>query len=97
MIDEGRHKELIKLVAGLTAITNYQMGCSRQYIYKIVREGKLPASRLSSRMALIRKTDIEKMLEANPYHRVLPTDGYTSPSIYTGSKIVCSSLRRSLV
>ena len=50
------------------------MGCSRQYIYKIVREGKLPASRLSSRMSLIRKTDIEKMLEGNPYHRVLPTD-----------------------
>lgn len=39
-----------------------------------MREGKLPASRLSSRMSLIRKTDIEKMLEGNPYHRVLPTD-----------------------
>ncbi|MBR5657728.1 MAG: helix-turn-helix domain-containing protein [Prevotella sp.] len=49
------------------------MGCSRQYIYKLVNEGKLPASRISSRMAFVRKADIEKMLASNPYHRVLPT------------------------
>ena len=48
------------------------MGCSRQYVYKLVNEGKLPASRISSRMAFIRKADIEKMLAVNPYHRVLP-------------------------
>ena len=29
-------------------------------------------SRISSRMAFIRKTDIEQMLAGNPYHRVLP-------------------------
>ena len=49
------------------------MGCSRQYVYKLVNEGKLPASRISSRMAFIRKADIEQMLAGNPYHRVLPT------------------------
>ena len=49
------------------------MGCSRQYVYKLVNEGKLPASRISSRMAFIRKADIEAMLRGNPYHRVLPT------------------------
>ena len=49
------------------------MGCSRQYVYKLVNEGKLVASRISSRMAFIRKADIEKMLAGNPYHRVLPT------------------------
>ncbi len=47
------------------------MGCSRQYVYKLVNEGKLTASRISSRMAFIRKADIEKMLAGNPYHRVL--------------------------
>ena len=47
------------------------MGCSRQYVYKLVNEGKLPASRISSRMAFVRKADIEKMLAGNPYHRVL--------------------------
>ena len=49
------------------------MGCSRQYVYKLVNEGKLPASRISSRMSFIRKADIEKMLAGYPYHRVLPT------------------------
>ena len=46
-------------------------GCTRQYVYKLVEQGKLPASRLSSRMALVRKSDIEKMFAANPYNRVL--------------------------
>ena len=48
------------------------MGCSRQYIYKLVATGKLKASRISNRMAFIRKADIERMLEGNPYHRILP-------------------------
>ena len=46
--------------------------CLFQYIYKLVALGKLKASRISNRMAFIRKTDIERMLEGNPYHRVLP-------------------------
>ena len=49
------------------------MGCTRQYVYKLVNEGKLSASRISSRMAFIRKADIEQMLAGNPYHRVLLT------------------------
>ena len=48
------------------------LGCTRQYVYKLVDQGKLPASRLSSRMALVRRSDIERMFEANPYNRVLP-------------------------
>lgn len=48
------------------------MGCTRQYIYKLVANGKLKASRLSSRMAFVRKSDIEKMFEGNPYKRVVP-------------------------
>ena len=52
------------------------LGCTRQYVYKLVEQGKLPASRLSSRMALVRKSDIEKMFAANPYNRVLP---YSKP------------------
>lgn len=47
------------------------MGCSRQYIYKLVAIGKLKASRISNRMAFIRRADIEQMLEGNPYHRIL--------------------------
>lgn len=48
------------------------MGCTRQYIYKLVANGKLKSSRLSSRMAFVRKSDIEKMFEGNPYKRVIP-------------------------
>ena len=55
------------------------MGCSRQYVYKLVNEGKLPASRISSRMAFVRKADIEKMLAGNPYHRVLPGTSTNKP------------------
>ncbi len=47
------------------------MGCSRQYIYKLVAQGKLRASRISSRMAFIRRADIERMLECNPYNKVV--------------------------
>ena len=56
------------------------MGCSRQYVYKLVNEGKLSASRISSRMAFVRKADIEKMLAGNAYHRVLPTSKPKNPS-----------------
>ena len=59
------------------------MGCSRQYVYKLVNEGKLAASRISSRMAFIRKADIEKMLAGNPYHRVLPTNRPKKASVPT--------------
>lgn len=48
------------------------MGCTRQYIYKLVGQGRLRASRLSSRMSLIRRADIENLLAASPYERVLP-------------------------
>ena len=60
------------------------LGCTRQYVYKLVEQRKLPASRLSSRMALVRKSDIEKMFEANPYNRVLP---YTKPKKSVSKKM----------
>ena len=47
------------------------MGCSRQYIYKLVNQGKLKASRISSRMAIIRRAYIETMLEGSPYNKVV--------------------------
>ena len=62
------------------------MGCSRQYVYKLVNEGKLSASRISNRMAFIRKADIEKMLAGNPYHRVLPTYKPMTPSSLSSKK-----------
>lgn len=48
------------------------MGVSRQYVYKLVKEDKLRASRLSSRMSLIRRGDIELMLKTKPYESIKP-------------------------
>lgn len=66
------------------------MGCSRQYIYKLVAIGKLKASRISNRMAFIRRADIERMLEGNPYHRILPgstsTPKKSASSSFPGKK-----------
>ena len=59
------------------------MGCTRQYIYKLVAQGKLKASRISGRMSLVRKADIEAMLEASPYCRVLP---FAKPRATDGGK-----------
>ena len=64
------------------------LGCTRQYVYKLVEQRKLPASRLSSRMALIRRSDIETMFEANPYNRVLPC---SKPKPSIGKKAKTSS------
>ena len=61
------------------------LGCTRQYVYKLVEQGKLPASRLSSRMALVRRSDIEKMFESNPYNRVVP-GSKPKPSVAKKSK-----------
>ena len=43
------------------------MGVSRQYIYKLVKEDKLRASRISGRMSLVRRADIELILKSKPY------------------------------
>ena len=66
------------------------MGCSRQYVYKLVNDGKLPASRISSRMAIIRKADIEQMLAGNPYHRVLPGASSSKKSSHSSSSSLSS-------
>ena len=60
------------------------MGCSRQYIYKLVGQGKLPASRISNRMSIIRRADIETLLKGNPYHRVIPCQLPKVPQISAG-------------
>lgn len=69
------------------------MGCSRQYIYKLVANGKLKASRISNRMAFIRRADIERMLEGNPYHRILP-DSTSAPGKSASSSLPAKREKR---
>ena len=55
------------------------MGVSRQYVYKLVNEGKLSASRISSRMAFIRRKVVGNAIssdhpDAEDAHGTLPHD-----------------------
>ena len=63
------------------------MGVSRQYVYKLVKEDKLRASRLSSRMSLIRRSDIELMLKTKPYESIKPKDDVDITEYYTAEQI----------
>ena len=59
------------------------IGVSRQYIYKLVKEDKLRASRLSGRMALVRRADIELMLKSKPYERLATKTDFDLTEYYT--------------
>ena len=63
------------------------MGVSRQYIYKLVKEEKLRASRISSRMSFIRIADIELMLKSKPYERVVTKVEFDIAEYYTAEEI----------
>ena len=63
------------------------MGVSRQYIYKLVKEEKLRASRLSGKMSLIRRADIELMLKSKPYERMVPKEDFKITEYYTAEEI----------
>ena len=63
------------------------MGVSRQYIYKLVKENKLRASRISSRMSFIRRADIELLLKSKPYERVMSKVEFDIAEYYTAEEI----------
>lgn len=63
------------------------MGVSRQYIYKLVKEDKLRASKISARMSIIRRADIELMLKTRPYERRRVKDDLDITEYYTAEQI----------
>ena len=63
------------------------MGVTRQYIYKLVKENKLRASRISGKKSLIRRADIELMLKTKPYERITPKDDVDITEYYTAEQI----------
>ena len=63
------------------------MGVSRQYIYKLVKEDKLRASRISGRMSLVRRADIELMLKSKPYERLVAKNDFDISEYYTAEEI----------
>ncbi len=63
------------------------MGVTRQYIYKLVKENKLRASRISGKKSLIRRADIELMLKTKPYESIRPKDDVDITEYYTAEQI----------
>ena len=63
------------------------MGVTRQYVYKLVKESKLRASRISEKKSLIRRADIELMLKTKPYERIVPKDDFDMSEYYTAEEI----------
>ena len=63
------------------------MGVTRQYIYKLVKESKLRASRLSGKKSLIRRADIELMMKTKPYERIMPKEDFDITEYYTAEEI----------
>ncbi len=63
------------------------MGVTRQYIYKLVKENKLRASRISGKKSLIRRADIELMLKTKPYESIKLKDDVDITEYYTAEQI----------
>ena len=63
------------------------MGVTRQYVYKLVKESKLRASRISGKKSLIRRADIELMLKTKPYERIVPKEEFDMSEYYTAEQI----------
>ena len=63
------------------------MGVTRQYVYKLVKESKLRASRISGNKSLIRRADIELMLKTKPYERIVPKEEFDMSEYYTAEQI----------
>lgn len=63
------------------------MGVSRQYIYKLVKEDKLRASRISKKMSFIRRADIELLLKSKPYERIASNEKFDLAEYYTAEQV----------
>lgn len=65
------------------------LGMTRQGVYKLIHRGELTASKLSSRLTLIKRTSIEQMLDKTPYVKRESTDrkDKTITEFYTRAEI----------
>lgn len=66
------------------------MGLTRQAIYKMVKSGYLNASKISSRLSIIKRSDIDKMLDSKPYQVAMSNNKRSSTPItefYTTAEV----------
>ena len=67
IIEDIKEKEYLSF-----SETGRLLGLSRQAIYTMVKAGHLKASKISSRLSFIRRTDIDAMLQNKPYQYRMP-------------------------
>ena len=60
---------------------------TRQGVYKLIHRGSLTASKLSSRLTLIKRTSIEAMLDGSPYTKRQPKEHTVITELYTRADI----------
>ena len=76
------------------AEVSYLLHVTRDAVYKLIYRGTLKAYRLSSRLTIIRRADIEAMIESRPYERkprattCLQAEGQEVTEFYTTSEIL---------
>lgn len=63
------------------------LGISRQAVYKMVAAGDLKASKISSRLSFIKRSDIENMLENKPYEKRNKKDIAPITEFYTTAEV----------
>ncbi|MCC8177154.1 MAG: helix-turn-helix domain-containing protein [Bacteroidales bacterium] len=83
---EGEKQRVIEKSILSVKETATLLGISTRAVYGLLYRGTLAATRLSSRMTRIKRSDIDAMLDANPYQRrereIKPiTDFYTSKEV----------------
>lgn len=63
------------------------LGMTRQGVYKLIHRGELAASKISSRLTLIKRESIDKMLDDSPYKKRESNEKKTINEFYTRAEI----------
>ena len=69
------------------AQTSVFLGLSLQAVYKMIYAGHLVAYKLSSRLSFVKREDVDKMLNANPYVKKDRSKGADITEFYTTAEI----------
>ena len=63
------------------------LGVARQTIYEHIYAGRLRASKITSRLSVVRREDIEQMLAERPYEKRQPRDAIVITELYTTDEV----------
>ena len=63
------------------------LGVARQTIYEQIYAGRLRASKITSRLSVVRREDIEQMLAERPYEKRQPKDAIVITELYTTDEV----------